>query len=286
MPNFKFMKNRKKTYSLSLALVLIGVVSLFVQGLNYGIDFTGGSILEIRFDEEMSIDDLRGFMEDSELQYNIQEAGTNQFIVRTEEVSEEKGVQLLEDIEKNFGSMEINRNENVSAVVGDELTRNALLALGIAAVLMVAYITFRFEFFFGISAVLGLLHDVMIIVGVFSVFQIEVNSAFVAALLTTVGYSINDSIVIFDRIRENLSKRIKGGNSVIVDLSVNQSVVRSLSTTAVLVLVLLSLIILGGETIQDFVLAMLIGSLAGVYSSIFICSPLWADMVAFKKKQR
>lgn len=286
MPKIEFMKNRKKTYLLSGILLVIAIVSLLFQGLNYGIDFTGGSILELSFEEETSIDDLRFFMEDASLQYNIQEAGDSRFIVRTEAVSEDEASLLLDGLEADFGQMEIARNENVSAVVGEELTSNALMALAIATVLMVLYITFRFQFFFGLSAVLALIHDVLIIVGAFSVFQIEVNSAFVAALLTTVGYSINDSIVIFDRIRENLNKRVKGGNAAVVDLSVNQSMVRSLSTTAVLVMVLLSLIFLGGETIQDFVLAMLIGSLAGVYSSIFIASPLWADMVALKKKRR
>jgi len=278
MRQIQFSKKRKLWYALSLVVIVAGLISLAVQGLNYGIDFTGGNILDITFSETRTIEEVRELLDGEGLQYNVQEAGGSQFIIRTQELEEARSDQLLDSLESSLGTFEIQRNEKVSAVVGGELTRNALLALAIASVLMIIYITFRFEFFNGIAAVLALVHDVLITVGIFSILQIEINSAFVAALLTIVGYSINDTIVIFDRIRENLNKKMKMGVEEVVDLSISQSLFRSISTSVALMLVLLSLYFLGGVTIRDFVLAMLIGAIFGTYSSIFVASPLWLDL--------
>lgn len=278
MSKIQFSKNRKLSYVLSLVVIVAGLISLAAQGLNYGIDFTGGNILDVAFSEPRTIGEVRELLDGEGLQYNVQEAGGSQFIIRTQELEESRSDQLLESLESSLGSFEILRNEKVSAVVGGELTRNALLALAIASVLMIIYITFRFEFFNGLAAVLALVHDVLVTVGIFSILQIEINSAFVAALLTIVGYSINDTIVIFDRIRENLNKKMKIGVEEVVDLSINQTLFRTISTSVGLIMVLLSLYFLGGVTIRDFVLAMLIGSLFGTYSSIFVASPLWLDL--------
>src|SRR6056297_1148229 len=186
MTKISFTKHRKRWYLVSGVIILAGILSMLFQGMNFGIDFTGGNILEIRFESQPSIDELRSFMDERSSQYNLQEAGGSRYILRTEELSESASTELLADLESSFGTMEIERNEKVSASIGAELTNNALMALGIAAVLMIIYITFRFEFFFGLAAVMALLHDVIITAGLFSIFQIEVNSAFVAALLTII----------------------------------------------------------------------------------------------------
>ncbi|QRN86856.1 protein translocase subunit SecF [Clostridia bacterium] len=279
----KFIENRKKWYIFSAVIIIVGLISMMIQGLNYGIDFTGGNMLDLSFNETTNVDDLRSYLDTQGFRYNIQEAGENKYILRTEELDETASIDLIDNLTEEFGEVTVDRNEKVSASIGEELTRNALLALGIAAILMIIYITIRFEFFFGIAAVLALVHDVLITVGIFSILQIEVNSAFVAALLTIIGYSINDSIVIFDRIRENLNKRMKRTDEQIVDLSINQTLFRSISTSVAVIIVLLSLFLVGGSTIHDFVLAMLIGTVFGGYSSIFIASPLWIDMAGHKK---
>lgn len=286
MTNIKFIENRKKWYIVSAVIIIAGLISMMVQGVNFGIDFTGGNMMDLSFSENTTIDDMRAFMDSQEFRYSIQEAGESKYILRTEEIDETTSSALIESMEEEFGSIAVERNEKVSASIGEELTRNALMALGIAAVLMIIYITFRFEFFFGIAAVLALMHDVLITVGIFSIFQIEVDSAFVAALLTIIGYSINDSIVIFDRIRENLNKKMKKTDEQVVDLSINQTLFRSISTSLAVIIVLLSLLFIGGTTIRGFVLAMLIGSVFGAYSSIFIASPLWIDMTAKRKNRR
>jgi preprotein translocase subunit SecF len=268
-----------------VAIIVVGLLSMMIQGVNFGIDFTGGNMMDLAFNDNTSIDDLRTYLDEQDFSYSIQEAGDNKYILRTEEIDESTSADLIEGLDGEFGEIIVERNEKVSASIGGELTRNALMALGIAAVLMIIYITFRFELFFGIAAVLALLHDILITIGIFSIFQIEVNSAFVAALLTIIGYSINDSIVIFDRIRENLNKKTKFSDEQVVDLSINQTLFRSVSTSLAVIIVLLSLFFIGGATISDFVLAMLIGTLFGAYSSIFIASPLWIDMTARKKRK-
>lgn len=285
MTNIKFIQNRKKWYLVSVAIIVVGLLSMMIQGVNFGIDFTGGNMMDLAFNDNTSIDDLRTYLDEQDFSYSIQEAGDNKYILRTEEIDESTSADLIEGLDGEFGEIIVERNEKVSASIGGELTKNALMALGIAAVLMIIYITFRFELFFGIAAVLALLHDILITIGIFSIFQIEVNSAFVAALLTIIGYSINDSIVIFDRIRENLNKKTKFSDEQVVDLSINQTLFRSVSTSFAVIIVLLSLFFIGGATISDFVLAMLIGNLFGAYSSIFIASPLWIDMTARKKRK-
>ena len=286
MTNIDFIGRRKLWYVLSGLVILIGMVSMAFQGLNFGIDFTGGNILEVKFDEARSIDEVRVFMEDQQLRYNVQESGDSQYLIRTEELAEREGAALLDAVRTELGTVEVLRNEIVSSVIGAELTRNAILALAIASVLIIIYITIRFEFFFGLAAVAALLHDVLITVGIFSLLRMEVNSAFVAALLTIVGYSINDSIVIFDRIRENAGRVGKFTEIQMVNNSINQSLFRSIATTMALMIVLLSLFFIGGVTIRDFVLAMIVGSVAGAYSSIFIASPLWIETKRWRKNTK
>jgi len=188
-------------------------------------------------------------------------------------------------LEKEIGKLEILRSEKVGPTIGKELRRAGILALLIAIILMVIYITFRFEFKFALAAIGALIHDILVTLSIFSIFQLEINSSFIAAILTIFGYSINDTIVIFDRIRENLKKAKKEELIPLVNKSIKETLARSINTVVTTLFVLLALYFFGGETTKIFVLAMLIGITSGAYSSIFTASPLWVEFRTFGKSK-
>jgi preprotein translocase subunit SecF len=283
-----FAGRRKIWYLISLILIIPGLISLAAQGLNLGIDFTGGSMLHIRVSSEtIDTGQVRTAVESFGLEKapGIQSSGPQEFLIRTEELSQERMTELVGSLQTQLGNVEVLRHENVGALIGEELARNALYALGIAAVLMLLYITLRFEFRFGLAAVLALLHDALVVIGVFSLFQIEVDGAFVAAILTVLGYSINDTIVIFDRIRENRKNYPRLGLLDLVNRSVTQTLTRSINTSLTVIFCLVALLVFGGSTIQIFALALLIGVTVGVYSSICIASPLWLDLTEMNRNK-
>ncbi|KKM09227.1 preprotein translocase subunit SecF [Clostridiales bacterium PH28_bin88] len=283
---FNFVGRRKLWYLLSLLIIIPGMISFSVQGLNTGIDFTGGNIFRLQFEQQVDTGQLREVMGAENMKdFSLQQSGERQFIIRTPELAEEDSKQLLRDLEQKLGKLEVLGNDKVGAVIGAELRKNAIMALVIASILMVIYITIRFEFFFAIAAITALLHDVMVTVSIFSLFRIQVDSAFVAAILTIIGYSINDTIVIFDRIRENLKLHRKESLEELVNNSISQTLTRSINTVLTVVMALLALIFLGGETTRVFALAMLVGTLSGTYSSIFTASPLWIDLRGWRKRQ-
>lgn len=282
---FDFIGRRKYWYIISLLVIIPGIISLFVQGLNPGIDFTGGSLMEVSFDKAVAVDQVRDVLRDFNLEKSpIQSTGEKGAIIRTRVLTEDENNKVIEALDNKLGVAEVLRNEKVGAVIGKELTRNAFLALGIAALLMIIYITIRFEFKQGLAAVLALIHDTLVVVGVFSIFQIELDVAFVAAVLTILGYSINDTIVIFDRIRENMRGVHKGEPlAYVINVGLMQTLARSINTVLAVLFMLLALYFLGGATIKNFVLAMLIGITAGAYSSIFVASPLWYELKKMEK---
>lgn len=278
---FNFIRHRKKWYIISLIIILPGLISLMLQGLNLGIDFTGGNIMEVRLEQGVQIQQVREVVE--ELEYgkghNIQKSGANDYLIRTRELTEEESAKLVSALEDKLGEVILLFNDRVGPTIGEELTTNAILALVIASALMLVYITYRFEFKQGLAAIVALLHDSLIVLGIFSIFQIEVNTYFVAAILTIIGYSINDTIIIFDRIRENLKMQKKGETlEDLVNVSLWQTLARSINTVMTVIFVLVALYFLGGTTIKTFVLAMLIGVISGAYSSIFNASPVWVDL--------
>ncbi len=285
---FHFIKKRRIFYVISILAILPGLISLFVQGLNLGIDFTSGSILEFRFDKAVQVDQVREVAREQGLEASrIQQSGDRDFLIRTHKLSQEDSKKLMDTMGGKIGKVELLRNEYVDPIISTELFWKALGALAIASVLMVIYITIRFEFKQGIAAISALLHDTLLVVGIFSLFRIEVDSAFIAAILTIIGYSINDTIVIFDRIRENLRARKKGQSlEDLVNLSIWQTLARSINTVLTVMFVLLALFFLGGATVKTFVLAMLIGVASGAYSSIFNASPIWVDLRLMEKKGR
>ncbi len=290
---FDIVGRRKIWFAISLLIIIPGIICMIYRTatlgapLNLGIDFTGGNIINIQFDKDASVGDVRSALEKQELGDSIiQKAGTGSFVIRTKNMTDKQYGEVLSTLKTEVGSYQkdkLSRNE-VMPVIGKELTVNAVKALAIASILMVLFISFRFEFKFGISAVLALLHDVLVIMTFFSVFWWEVDSSFVAAVLTIIGYSIMDTIVIFDRIRENLQHRKKEQTlDEVVNGAIWQTMTRSINTAMTVIFVLVALLLFGGLTIRYFTLAMLIGVISGCYSSIFNASQLW---VVFKNMER
>ena len=284
---------RKLWFAISLLVIIPGLITMIFRWttvgtpLNLGIDFTGGSIINIEFKKDITVAEIRNVLKEFKLEKTpIQLFGKRTAIIRTPVLGDEQQQNILDTLSKKVGTYDAGKLQinKVGPVIGKELTRNAILALLLASVLMVIYITFRFEFRFGIAAIIALLHDVFITLGFFSIFWWEVDSAFVAAILTIIGYSINDTIVIFDRIRENLNRRKKGeGLETLVNNSILQTMVRSINTVLTVIFVLAALLIFGGATIKTFTMALLIGVISGAYSSIFNASPMW---VVFKGMER
>lgn len=286
---FNFIKHRKIWYVISLLIIVPGLVSLALQGLNLGIDFTGGNLVEIRAEQGAGIQDVRGVIEDLGFgaSHNVQKSGSSDYLIRTRELSEDESAKLVATLDEKLGGITLLRNDRVGPVIGRELTVKALLAMVVASILMLIYITYRFELRQGIAAIIALLHDVLVVLGIFSIFQLEADSAFVAAILTIIGYSINDTIIIFDRVRENLKMRKKGETlEELVNTSLWQTLARSINTVLMVMFVLLALYIIGGTTIKNFVLAMIIGVASGAYSSILNASPVWVDLKLMEKKKR
>jgi preprotein translocase subunit SecF len=285
---FHFIKLRKIWYTISILILIPGIISLFMQGLNLGIDFTGGSLLDLKFNQPAAIEQVRGVLGQYGLEgASIQQSDETDYLVRTRELNEDENARLVSSLNEKLGGVTVLRSERVGPVIGKELIFKALAALGLASVLMVIYITWRFEFRQGIAAIAALLHDALIVVGIFSIFRLEVDSAFVAAVLTIIGYSINDTIVIFDRIRENMLNKQKGeALDDLINKSLWQTMARSINTVLTVIFVLVALLVLGGTTVQNMVLALLIGVSSGAYSSICNASPIWYDLKMMERKGR
>ncbi|MBE6094777.1 MAG: protein translocase subunit SecF [Schwartzia succinivorans] len=288
MPNFDIVGRRKIWYFLSLCVIIPGIISMFVKGFNFGIDFTGGTIIELRFDDKVAITQVREVMKGYSLDNSmIQLSGdasdakeARDVMIRTIDLEENDRKAIMASLKEKLGNYVVLREEKVGATMGAELLMNAAIATLLSWLLIVAYVSFRFEFRFGIAAVLALVHDVLVVLGVFSILQKQVDSSFVAALLTIVGYSINDTIVIFDRIRENLRLHFRRGGDIVelANRSIYQTLTRSLYTVLTVLFTTFALYWFGGDTTKDFSFALLIGFFSGCYSSIFVASPLWVTL--------
>lgn len=277
---FHFVRQRKYWYLVSLLIIVPGLVSLLFQGLNLGIDFTGGNMVEVQFKEEVSIQQVRTVLAGHGLEQSvIQLSGDRQVLIRTGVITETQNQAMVESLGREIGALTVLRNEAVGPVIGRELAQRAVWALLAAAVAIVLYISWRFEFKQGLAAIVALLHDALIMLGIFSLFRLQVDSAFVAAILAILGYSINATIVIFDRIREN-AKTAKKTEPLddIVNRSLWDTMARSINTSATLMLMLLALFFLGGTTLKTFVLALMVGVVSGTWSSVCIAGPVWLDL--------
>ncbi len=276
---FDFIGKRKLWFLISLLIIIPGLFSLMFQGLNLGIDFAGGTKVMVQFSQDVSSEDIREILNEHNLERStIQASENNQFIIRTPLLTEQESSQVLDTLRENFGDMDILSNEAVGSVVSSELKEKAIIALIIATVLMAIYITVRFQLSYALSAIAALIHDVLVTLSIFSIMQIEINISFVAAILTIIGYSINDTIVIFDRIRENLDLNQKETLAQLVNKSIHQSLTRSIATSVTSIAVLIALLVFGGETTRVFALAMVIGFTSGTYSSLCVASPVWLEL--------
>ena len=291
--NVDFIGKRRLFMIVSAIAILVGLASLMVRGgLNYGIDFAGGTMVQVRFAKVVVSDDIRQALsvidmgEASIQQFEDEEA--HEFLIRVEK-SKTDLVGLSDEIkvvlDEVFGSenVDIRRVEMVGPKVGKDLRRQGMLAILYAMIGILIYITLRFEFRFALGAIVALAHDVMITVGVFALLNKEFSLPIVAALLAIVGYSLNDTIVVYDRIRENMKSPGKLNFVGIVNRSINQTISRTILTSLTTMLVLVSLFFLGGGVIHDFAFAMIVGVMVGTYSSIFIASPVVISMQPKKK---
>jgi len=277
--NFNFMKWHKNAIYVSSFLILISLLSVLTKGLNYGVDFNGGTIIEISFENDAPIEDIRNYLvENNYTKSSVQYFGSNKdLLIRMPNIvsSDEATLSntLVAELNNKY-NFSLNRVEYVGAQVGEELRDQGITAALIALLLIMIYIALRFEYRFSIGAILALLHDVFLIIGIFSITQIEFNLSVFAAILAVIGYSLNDTIVVFDRIRENFKSSIaENVNTIsITNESINQTLSRTLITSLTTLLVLVSLIIFGGEILFGFSFALISGVIVGTYSSIYIAS--------------
>ena len=271
----------------SLVIILPGIYFLITSGLKLGIDFTGGALLEYRLDKQVDVGDLRKTISDQGVEIGqITLSSENTYIIRTKPLEQEKINSIKNALGEKYGQVEERRVEFVGPIIGNELKTKALIALGVASAAIVLYIALSFRkvpkptssWRFGVAAIVALLHDVLLVIGVFAIlghfWGIEVDTLFVTAVLTVIGFSVHDTIVVFDRIRENLLKHINRDFTDVANISIVQTLGRSLNTSLTVVFVLLALLLFGGETIRWFVVALLVGIISGTYSSIFNATAL------------
>lgn len=295
--NVNFIAVRHIAITISLVLIVAGLVSVGLhKGFNTSIDFAGGTLVEVKFDRPVAVADVRRIIDDAGFSgAEVTHFGSHDEVlikVKSEEVAEgdeapapapgQEGsashiARKIEDALKagfSGSTIDMRRVESVGPKIGSELKRDAFLAILYSLLGIVVYISWRFEFRFAIAAIIALVHDVLITLGFFSVTNREVSIPVIAAILTIVGYSLNDTIVVFDRIRENLRSRKREGYAAVVNSSINETLSRTIMTSLTTLLVVLCLVLLGGAVIEDFALTLMVGVIVGTYSSIFIASPV------------
>ena len=279
--NYNFVGNFKISNLSSLFLVLVSLILIFFKGLNFGIDFKGGTLIELRVDSKIiGIADIRSSFSNINLgDLNVKQFGKEgDYLIKFEKKNfdDKNNIKTIKENVKNKLQTDVNfrRVENVGPKVSAELLNSGLLAIALALGAMLFYIWVRFEWQFSVGSILAIFHDVLITIGLFSLLSLEINLSIVAAVLTIVGYSMNDTVVIYDRIRENLSKFSSSKIEEITNTSINETLSRTIITSLTTLLALISIFVLGGEILRGFALAMIIGVIIGTYSSIFVASPI------------
>lgn len=276
--NIDFMKSRKKALVLSAVVVIASVILLLTKGLNLGIDFTGGNLLQLKFQTPVEVSELRDILSGvGESQSVIQAYSEKDFIIRMNAEEEAARKEVLQAVRDKHPDVELLRFEKVGPVVGEQLRKEAFIAVCLALMGILAYITIRFQFRFAVVSVLALLHDSLITLGIFSLTGREISLSFIAAILTIVGYSLNDTIVVLDRVRENWKHLKPWGIIKLVNVSLNQTLSRTVNTSITTFLPVLAFFLLGGPVLANFSLALLIGIVVGTYSSIFIAGSLLSE---------
>ena len=289
--NVDFVGKRNKAFVLSVVLILIGIASLIVKGgPNYGVDFAGGTLVQIRFEQNTTAADIKEALIPKVLDAaTVQQFGddANEYLIRAQE--SDSGLQglrtqILDALEPVYGSgkVDVRRIEMVGPQVGHELRKQGLMAIIYAMVGILVYITWRFEFRFAVGAIIALIHDVLLTLGAFSLFGKEIDLPIIAAFLAIIGYSLNDTIIVYDRIRENMGKYQGSGLPLTINRSINETLSRTILTSGTTLLVVIALFLFGGGVIHNFAFALLVGVVVGTYSSIFVASPI---LIAWQEKK-
>ena len=282
---FNIVQKKFIFMAISLVIILAGVVCFFINGFNQDIDFAGGTqivITGIKYDEKAitkSLESIKG------VDVSTVQKTDDGVLVKTKFLSDDLKTQVETQIPKDFKKAKVASVESISETIGKELWQSAAASIAIVAILMLLYITFRFEVLSGIAAVVALVHDLLIMISFYVIFQVPVNTSFIAALLTILGYSINATIVIFDRIRENTRFLKKVAFSEVVNKSIWQTVARSINTSLTTLFTLVVLYIIGVQSIKEFALPLIVGIVAGTYSSVFISGSVWAMLKGDKKAE-
>ena len=271
-----FISKRQIAWSISLLLILSGVTSLILnKGPKLSIDFTGGTVIQIKLND-INTNQIRNKLINNNISASeiITFGDINEFLIKIKN-SEKSNKELINTIKQTLGAnTEIRRIESVGPKIGKELTSDALKAITIALLLIATYIGFRFDRFYALGSIAAIVHDIIVILGLFSILKIEIDLSIIAALLTIVGYSLNDTIVVFDRIRENVLNNTKETFVTVVNSSINDTLNRTIVTSITTLLVVIILFLIGGEVIKNFSFALILGVLVGTYSSIFVASPV------------
>ena len=292
--NIQFMKFRRLALILSFALIVISIISLLFKNLELGLDFTGGVLVEIQLEENLEdLEQIRGLLSENNIDNFVMNfsGSQNEVSIKIPGGADSSNAKSLKTVlETNF-EFDLRKEEFIGPQIGEELRDQGGLGLLLALLIMTVYIMFRFQYKFAVGAIFALVHDVLIVIGMFSLFSIDFDLTVLAAVLAVIGYSLNDTIVVSDRIRENFRKKRRSEIIALIDRSLNQMVGRTLITSLTTLLVLFALLIFGGDAIQNFSIALIIGVIAGTYSSIYIvCNTLislniTADDLAIKKSE-
>lgn len=299
MPNLDFVGKRKLFVYISFALIIFSLIVIFVKGFNFGVDFSGGSEIILSFDKEYTIEELREGMQIIDPNYatariietNPGVGSSDKYFyiitVRDSFPSLEEKEKFISGLEEVFSdsNLKVEQFNDVSGYAAREIRSYAWYAVIIALVVLLAYITIRFQFAYGVGAIIALAHDVIITLGFYSLFGIEMNLTAIAAFLTLAGYSLNDTIVVYDRIRENRSKSRGTPIEVITNKSINEVIIRSLNTSITTFIVVFMMFIIGGRSIASFAFGLTIGVIIGTYSSLYIASPIIIGFVSRKRKK-
>ena len=283
----KIMEKTKLWFSISLIIIVIGLGFLCFRGLNFGIDFKGGTDVSIQLNENINKDDVDAIVKTYAPDASTNTSDNYEYEIKSANLDSDKLASIMTDLKDKYGLADtaLLTQSEIGASVGKELTQNSILALLAAFAVMLIYIAIRFEFKFGVAAIVATIHDILITLSVYSIFHISVNTPFIAAMLTIVGYSMNDTIVIFDRIRENAKKMRRAKSIEVADVSITETIARSIYTSLATVVTIIAMNVLV-PSVREFTIPLIIGIVSGAYSSICIASPIWVylkDKIGNKK---
>ncbi len=286
------MGKKNLFFIISAVIIITGIIATLFGGLNQDIDFSGGTAMHINIGKQFDNNEVRAIVKEK-LGFeasSIQKAGDvgQQVIIKIKEIDTAQRIALFDGIKEKYSlnQEDLYSTDNVNPTIGNELKWQALIATLIASVLMLVYISFRFEFKSGVAAVVALIHDLFVMLAVYALFRIPINTSFIAAMLTILGYSINDTIIVFDRIRENNRKAKRGSFDEVINTSVRQTMARTINTSLTTLLTIGALYFLGVPSIKEFALPLIIGIISGTYSSIFIASPIWSLLREWSAKSK